>query len=58
MFLNFANFYRRFIYKYLYIAQYLSNYIAETSQDPAQKIKNLKVAKKKTKKGLTKWYKL
>ena len=57
VFLGFANFYRRFIYNYSDITQHLSNYVAEASQDPAQRAKNLKAARKKTKKGLTKWYK-
>ena len=35
IFLGFANFYKRFIYNYLDVAQYLFNYIVEISQDLA-----------------------
>ena len=57
MFLGFANFYRHFIHNYSDVTQHLFNYTAKVSQDPAQKAKNLKAVKKKTKKGPTKWYK-
>ena len=41
------------LYNYLDITRHLSDYMAETSQNLTQE-KNLKAAKKKTKKGLTK----
>ena len=57
MFLGFANFYKHFIYNYSDVAWHLFNYMVEASWDLAQGAKNLKVTKKKTKKGPIKWYK-
>ena len=56
VFLGFANFYRRFIHNYSDVARHLSDHMAEASRNPTQE-KNSKAARKKTKKGPTKWYK-
>jgi hypothetical protein len=56
VFLGFVNFYRCFIWNFSQLACMLNTYISQASRPPPKQ--EGRGSKAKSKKGLTKWYKL